>query len=90
LIVEHINEEEKMSELSEPQVKQEGIPHFPGITVKLLGEDGNIFNLIGIVKNEMRKNHVSTEDRSEFIHEVTSSGSYDEALSVIMKWVDVA
>jgi hypothetical protein len=58
------------------------------LTVKLIGEDGNIFNLMRIVTAEMRKNGHS-EHVDEFRKQITSSRSYDEALCAIMDWVEV-
>lgn len=58
------------------------------ITVKLIGEDGNVFNLIGIVSKALKKaGEKNLAD--EFVKEVTSSGSYEEALCVIMNYVHV-
>lgn len=62
---------------------------YPNITVKLVGEDGNIFNLMGLVQKALRKNGVSKEDRAKFLKEVQESNSYDQALQVIMSWVKV-
>lgn len=58
------------------------------ITVKLVGEDGNIFNLMAIVTREMKK-HGYKDEAKQLIDEVTSCKSYDDALVVIMKWVNV-
>ena len=60
-----------------------------GIEVKLIGEDGNAFNLMGIVSKAMRRNGISKDEIEQFQNEVTSSNSYDEALQVMMRWVDV-
>ncbi|WP_270364122.1 hypothetical protein [Bacillus paranthracis] len=60
-----------------------------GIEVKLIGEDGNVFNLMGIVSKAMRRNGISKDEIEQFQNEVTSSDSYDEALQVMMRWVDV-
>lgn len=60
----------------------------PEITVQLVGQNGNVFNLMGIVANALRKNGFGEEVQS-FITEVTSSQSYHEALAVMMRWVDV-
>lgn len=59
---------------------------YPNITAKLLGEDGNVFNLIGIVSKALKENGV---DSNEFVKEVRSSKSYNEALQVMMSWVNV-
>ena len=59
------------------------------IIVQLSGENGNIFNLIGIVSRELRRNNVSNEELDEFRDDITSSKSYDEALSKIQEYVHV-
>lgn len=60
----------------------------PDVTVQLVGQDGNVFNLMGIVANALRENGFGDEVDS-FVSEVTSSKSYHEALAVMMRWVDV-
>ena len=56
--------------------------------VKLVGEDGNIFNLLGIASRGL-KNAGQGDKASEMFKRVTSSGSYTEALSIIMDYVEV-
>lgn len=58
------------------------------IKVKLIGEDGNIFNLIGICSHALKENGMN-DKIDEFVKEVTSSNSYDEALSVMIDWFEV-
>jgi hypothetical protein len=54
---------------------------------KLLGADSNIFNLLGIAKDALRKN--GTADKiKEMTERVTHSHSFDEALCIIMEYVD--
>ena len=59
------------------------------ITVELIGQNGNIFNLIGICTHAMRRGGVNRDERDKFVDEVTHAGSYVEALAVIMRWVNV-
>jgi hypothetical protein len=59
------------------------------ITVQLSGQDGNIFNLVSIVSNAIKREGATKQERDELLKEVTSSGSYDEALRVLMGWVNV-
>lgn len=61
----------------------------PEITAKLIGQNSNVFNLIGICTKAMRRGGVSREECDEFVNEVTHSGSYTEALAVMMRWVNV-
>jgi len=58
------------------------------VTVKLVGEDGNVFNLIGIVKRALRKAGYK-EEAEQMQEDVTACGSYDEALMVFMDYVEV-
>jgi len=58
------------------------------IKVNLIGEDGNIFNLVGIVSREMRRNGLE-ELASEMRNRVFNSESYDNALQIIMEYVDI-
>ncbi len=54
----------------------------------LIGEDGNIFHLIGIAAKTLRRNGMSTE-ASEMSEKVFKSGSYEEALSIIGEYVNI-
>ena len=55
---------------------------------KLIGEDGNIFNLIGIAARALR--HAGLADKAtEMSQKVMQSQSYTEALSIIMEYVEV-
>lgn len=55
---------------------------------KLLGEDGNIFNLIGIAARTLRRNGMS-EQAKEMTDRIYASGSYDEALGIIEEYVNI-
>lgn len=55
---------------------------------KLIGEDGNIFNLIGIAARSLRKAGLA-DKATEMSEKVMQSKSYEEALSVIMEYVEV-
>ena len=59
-----------------------------GINVKLVGQDGNVFNLIGICTTALRRNGMR-DKVAEFQNEVMNAGSYDEALCVMMDWFEV-
>lgn len=55
---------------------------------KLIGEDGNIFNLIGIAARALRRAGL-VDKADEMSNKVMHSGSYSEALSIIMEYVEV-
>jgi hypothetical protein len=54
----------------------------------LLGADSNIFNLMGIAARALRRNH-QPEQAKEMCERIRSSGSYDNALAIIMEYVNV-
>ena len=54
----------------------------------LIGEDGNIFNLMGIAARTLRENGMP-EQAKLMCDRVTLSGSYYEALSVIGEYVNI-
>lgn len=49
---------------------------------KLIGEDGNIYNLMGLAARTLRKNGL-TEQATEMTERITACGSYDEALCIM-------
>ena len=55
---------------------------------KLIGEDGNIFNLLGIASNTLKKNGQS-DDAKEMTDRVWNSKNYNEALSIIGEYVEI-
>ncbi|WP_461206084.1 hypothetical protein [Clostridium sp. DL1XJH146] len=55
---------------------------------KLLGEDGNIFLILGRVSRTLKDNG-EADKAKECSDRVMASGSYDEALSIIMEYVEV-
>ena len=56
--------------------------------VKLIGEDGNVFNLIGLCSKALRK--AGQSDKAiELSTKVFSCGSYNNALNLISEYVDI-
>jgi hypothetical protein len=55
---------------------------------KLVGENGNVFNLIGIASKTLKRAGMVSE-ADEMKSKCFASGSYDEALQIIMEYVDV-
>ncbi len=62
---------------------------YPDVHVKLVGEDGNAFAILGRVMKALRKAGVPKEERDKFNAEATS-GDYDFLLMTVQKWVDVS
>jgi AmiR/NasT family two-component response regulator len=55
---------------------------------KLIGEDGNIFNLMGIASKTLKRAGLEKE-ANEMKDKITKSKSYNEALAIIMDYVEV-
>ena len=55
---------------------------------RLIGEDGNIFNLMGLAARTLRHNGLA-EQASEMTERITGCGSYDEALCIIGDYVNI-
>ena len=58
------------------------------IIVQLIGTDGNIFCVIGKVREALRRNG-RADLIKEFTDYITSSSSYEEALCRVMEYVIV-
>lgn len=54
---------------------------------RIIGADGNVFNLIGICSRALKDNGFRNE-AEEMCKRVTSSKSYDEALSIMCEYID--
>lgn len=54
----------------------------------LIGEDGNIFNLLGIASRTLKENNMS-EEAKEMQDRVLSSDSYEKALGIIGEYVNI-
>lgn len=61
---------------------------FPQVVVKLVGNDGNAFAIMGAVQRELKKHGVSREQIDEYLNE-SMSGDYDHLLRTAMSWVVV-
>ena len=53
----------------------------------IIGANGNIFNILGIASRTLRNNDMADEAQ-EMYSRVTSSGRYEEALAIIMEYVE--
>lgn len=55
----------------------------------LIGEDGNIFHLMGMASRTLKRNGMS-EEATEMCEKITTEAkSYDEALMIIDKYVEI-
>lgn len=57
------------------------------LEVRLIGENGNIFNLLGIVGKELKQNGFSDESNQLWKEVHESAKSYEEALTIIQEYV---
>lgn len=75
----------RLGGFTEEQQKEESLkPDCP-----LIGQDGNIFNLMGIASRTLRQNGMS-EQATEMRSRITeTAGSYSEALSIIGEYVNI-
>lgn len=54
----------------------------------LIGQDGNIFNLLGIAARTLKENGLGDQAK-EMRERITTSGSYDKALCIIGEYVNI-
>ena len=63
------------------------IENFKKVDAPIIDVDGNIYNLIGICQRELKRNGYR-DKAHELASRVTSSHSYDEALQIILEYVN--
>ena len=61
---------------------------YPDIEVKLIGEDGNAFAIMGRVQRALKQNGVPKEEINEYLNE-SKSGDYDNQIVTATRWVSV-
>ena len=59
---------------------------YPAVHVKLVGEDGNAFSIIGRVVLALQRARVTNDEITAFKNEATS-GDYENLLGTCMRWV---
>lgn len=64
-------------------------PKYPQVKVRLVGEDGNAFSILGRVSRALRKAGVPEAEVKAYSKEAMS-GDYDNLLAVTMKWVETS
>ena len=60
---------------------------YPDVTVKLVGEDGNAFAVLGSVRKALKR--AGYHDAVEEYTKEATAGNYDDLLVVTMKYVNV-
>ena len=63
-------------------------PRYPGVSVPMVGHDGNAFAILGRVTTALRQAGVDPADVAEF-RQQAMSGDYHTVLRTVMEWVDV-
>jgi hypothetical protein len=63
-------------------------PRYPNITVKLIGEDGNAFGIIGKATRALLRGGVPQAEIKEFQAEAIS-GDYNHLLKTVGNWMEV-
>ena len=66
---------------------KEKIIKYPHVKVRLSGEDGNAFAILGRVARELRHAGVALEERKKFQAEATAT-DYNNVLQTVMRWVN--
>jgi len=64
------------------------MPKYPNVSVRLIGEDGNAFAILGTVMAALKRGKVPLAEAEEFMAEATS-GDYDHLLDTVTTWVNV-
>lgn len=62
---------------------------FPDVEVQLTGQDGNIFMIMGLVAQALKR--AGHRDAvTPFTHDIMASDSYTDALARVRHWVEVS
>ena len=64
------------------------MPKYPDITVQLVGQDSNAYNLLGICRRAMKRARLPESEIEAFTQEATSS-DYNHLLITCTEWFNV-
>lgn len=64
------------------------MPKYLEITVQLVGQDSNAYNLLGICRRAMKRAHLPESEIEAFTTEATSS-NYDYLLATVCEYFNV-
>lgn len=79
----------QMEEMNVDEAKEAFVEtKYPEVSVELVGQDGNAFNVLAIVNRGLKSHGVCKEERDQFMAEAMS-GDYDHLLRTCMAWVTV-
>lgn len=62
---------------------------YPEVKVKLVGNDGNAYAIMGNVQKALRRAGVSQEEIAKYLEE-SMSGDYDNLIATACRWVKVS
>jgi hypothetical protein len=65
------------------------MPKYPDVKVRLAGEDGNAFAIIGRVSRALDRAGIEPSEVKQYQDEATS-GDYDNVIQTSMRWVEVS
>lgn len=57
--------------------------------IKLVGQNGNVFNILGICRQASKKANWSELDWKEFQDQALAAGTYDSVLQLVLKHFEV-
>lgn len=63
-------------------------PKYPNVSVQLSGEDANAFFMIARTRRALKRAGVSEDEVQQFTSEA-ESGTYDDVITTIGRWVEV-
>lgn len=69
--------------------RAEDEPKYPDVHVRLTGQDSNTGNLMGLVSSALKAHGVSASEITEFRLECLS-GTYNDALNTMGRWVEIS
>lgn len=66
----------------------QNVPHFPQVTVPLVGEDGNAFAILARVRAALRRAGASPDELARFMSEAMAD-DYGHLIDTVARWVEV-
>lgn len=63
-------------------------PRWPDVEVRLVGENGNAFHIVGRVSQALKRAGASKAEIERYQQEATS-GDYNHLLTITLEWVEV-
>ncbi len=64
-------------------------PKYPDVNVELVGQDGNVFNIIGLVSKALKKAGYR-DAANDFTSNAFACGSYEDVLQLTISTVTVS